>query len=51
MAQKRRVKAAQGKALVVRKLLEQPSTLIEYTAHVRRQDNSLAVQVAIQEVV
>ena len=50
LAQKRQVKATQGEALVVRELLEQPSTLAEYTMHIWRRDNSLAVQVAIQEV-
>ena len=49
LAQKRRAKATQGEALVVRKLLEQPSTPAEYTTHVWQRDNSLAVQVTIQE--
>jgi hypothetical protein len=35
MVQKRRAKATQGEALVVYKLLEQPSTLIEYTVHIQ----------------
>ena len=47
----RQAKDTQGRALVVRELLKQPSTLAEYTAHVWRQDNSLAVQVAIQKAV
>ena len=49
LAQKRRAKATQGEALVVRKLLEQPSTPAEYTTHVQQRDNSLTVQVAIRE--
>ena len=35
LAQKRQVKAAQGKALMVYKLLEQPSILAKYTIHIQ----------------
>ena len=49
MVQKRQAKATQSKASVVYKLLEQPSTPVKYTVYIQRQDNSLAIQVAIRE--
>jgi hypothetical protein len=46
--QKRWAKASQWEASAMRQLLGEPSTLEEYTVHVRVRDDSLAAQVAIR---